>query len=174
MKKINIAIILFILLGLLLTAYFNNDPIKKQFKPKTYKAFCEILKVERLNKKVIEETTQLNLLNKGIKDLKGIKLFKNLEKLYFFSNQITDISPLAELTNLRILDLGCNQITDISPLAELTNLKILSLVKNKITDISPLYKLTALEKIHLDGNKEINQKDIDSLKQYLKNCKNYD
>ena len=66
----------------------------------------------------IDSVTIMDARNKGIKDLKGIELFTNLQWLHFGSNQVTnlDISKNLELTalscrnnQLKNLDIGNNK-----------------------------------------------------------------
>lgn len=66
----------------------------------------------------IDNVTTIGMFNKGIKDLKGIELFTNLQWLHFGNNQVTDldISKNLELTalsctnnQLKSLDIGNNK-----------------------------------------------------------------
>lgn len=74
----------------------------------------------------ISSTTNIDVRNKGIKDLKGIELFTNLQWLYLANNQVNnlDISKNLELTSLSCTN---NQLKnlDIS-----NNKKIISLQCN--------------------------------------------
>lgn len=55
--------------------------------------------------------TELYGVNRGIKNLHGIELLKNLKKISLWDNQITDISPLFRLDKLRVLDIEDNPLT---------------------------------------------------------------
>lgn len=136
-----------------------------------------------LYKSDVEKITNLNALDKNIKDISGIenlvnlktlqlpknqikdisslKGLTNLKDLYLGSNQIKDISVLKELTNLQNIELSGNQISDISALKELTNLYSISIIANRIKDISALEGLTNLKYVGLAGNKIV---DISALK----------
>lgn len=92
----------------------------------------------------VRNITELDLSDKGIKDISALAYFKNLQQLQLEMNQLTDISPLQGLTNLERLYLGGNQISDISLLRGLTNLIDLSLDNNPINNISPLQGLSNL------------------------------
>lgn len=98
------------------------------------------------------QTTSLDLLNKGIKDISGIECFTNLTELNLGNNQISDLAPLAGLTNLTDLYLWANQISNLWPLASLTNLALLKLDENQISDLTPLANLTNLTKLWLHSN----------------------
>ena len=100
----------------------------------------------------LEEITELDGREKGIKSIKGLEYCKNLTHLYLQKNNISDISPLSNLTNLESLSLWENNISDISPLSNLTNLTGLLLWENNISDISPLSNLTNLKWLMLDKN----------------------
>ena len=73
--------------------------------------------------KIIELWLSLNLLT----DISGIKLFKNLKRLYMNNNKIKDISVIQYLKNLEILyihnlKLKSDQIEYINSLKNLRNL----------------------------------------------------
>ena len=67
----------------------------------------------------IDSVTIMDARNKGIKDLKGIELFTNLQWLHFGSNQVTnlDISKNLELTALSCRN---NQLKNLSKLKTLS------------------------------------------------------
>ena len=68
-----------------------------------------------------------DLQNNKLTDISGIKLFKNLKKLYLYENKLTNIILLKKLTKLESLFIGYNQITDISVLKYLNKLEILGI-----------------------------------------------
>ena len=95
---------------------------------------------------------ELHADSKGIRDLTGLALATNLERLELRHNLITDISPLRNLTRLENIKLRDNLITDMSPLAKLINVGWLGLEENRITDLSSLSGLVKLDGLGIDGN----------------------
>ena len=96
--------------------------------------------------------TNLHADRKGIRDLTGLELATNLERLELRHNLITDISPLRNLTRLGNIKLRDNLITDVSPLAKLINVEWLGLENNRITDLSSLSGLVKLDGLGIGGN----------------------
>jgi len=131
----------------------------------------EILELEKIIGKEIEETYDIDFLTVGYKSadnkIIGLGLYScNLEEIHFIetfpdliilslsSNNIENIYDLKNLINLNSLDLSSNKrIKDISVLQYLFNLKHLDLSYNKnVKDISPLQNLTNLERLELTDN----------------------
>ena len=98
---------------------------------------------------------QLNLSNKGIKDLSGIEIFAkyNLEWLYIDNNEITDLTPLSTITSLTKLNASNNKIQDLSPIQGLVNLETMNLTNNELIDISVLSNFNNLKYLYLKNNK---------------------
>lgn len=116
----------------------------------------------------------LDLRNRDIIDITGIKYAKNLEKL-LIDNEIENYIEISELVNLKelvitnsnlenvafienlnkmtVLNLSNNKIEDISFIGKLTNIKSLYLNRNKIVDISPLKNLFLLNNLYLNNNR---------------------
>lgn len=117
---------------------------------------------------------QLDLSDRGIKDITGIRFFKNLESLklghnfpvtktlnnndiikfnesvskgftWDNRNLVQDITEIASLTNLKFLDLSYNLVQDISPLSNLTSLESLKIPNNPILSLDPLNNLKNLK-----------------------------
>ena len=91
----------------------------------------------------------LRLSYNNIKDISGIKLFKNLKALELHNNKIKDISVIKDLTELTDLYIGDNKITNISVIKYLKNLKFLNieylkLESNQIKYIKSLKNLKTL------------------------------
>ncbi len=95
--------------------------------------------------------TELDVQNKGIKDLTGLEHAQNLKKLTLFHNDISDVSPLSKLIRLRWLYLGHNPISDVSPLSTLTGLRALDIGFTDISDISSLKALKNLDFLGIHG-----------------------
>ena len=108
---------------------------------------------------------ELNLRDKGIKNISGLEYAVNLVDLNLRNNKIVDIGPLAKLVKLEKLTIRENKIEDISPLAELTKLKDLSIHSNKVQDITPLENLQELEILTLRGNEISNLSPLKGLRE---------
>jgi Leucine-rich repeat (LRR) protein len=130
-----------------------------------------------IDKDTLEKITDLNLENKGIKDLKGIEKCINLKRLILANNSIKNIQPIVNLKELEELDLTSNPIENIEPIKDLINLRSLTFgqhttgetIKAKITTLEPLRKLINLEVLRL-GHLKLNQIDLSPISQ-LKNLK---
>ena len=112
-----------------------------------------------------DDITELYLGWNELTDISGIRLFKNLKKLWLNENKITDISDLKDLKTLII---AINKIKDISVLKYLNNLEFLNIKDLKL-------KSDQIEYIKLLKNLEIlysprGFKDMSVLNQ-LKNVK---
>ena len=81
-----------------------------------------------------DDTTVINVSNKGLKNLPDLSRFKNLIKLYCSNNQLTSLPPLNK--NLKILYCDINFLTSLPPLNE--NLKYLYCSNNELTSLPPL------------------------------------
>ena len=96
-------------------------------------------KVLRLKNRKIESLTEINGFEKlrtlkvldlegnRLRDLKGIKILKNLKELYVSNNSLTEVKELQDLPHLQALDLSYNKIQDISGLEYLRKLKELKI-----------------------------------------------
>ena len=83
--------------------------------------YCQINNINPDN--IIE----LDLSDNELTDISGIKVFKNLEKLYLLNNKLKDILVLKDLIKLQGLYIRWNNIKDISVINSLINLKELSI-----------------------------------------------
>jgi Leucine-rich repeat (LRR) protein len=132
-----------------------------------------------LYKSDVEKITELNLQDKGIKDIRGIGSLSNLSKLTLLNNDIKDISPLSDLVNLRYLNIGninhgylnYNDIRDLTPLKSLSNLQVLhAYCLSGLENLEPLSSLENLKELSLLGDLKLrNIEPISNLKglQYL-------
>lgn len=98
------------------------------------------------------DVTELDLTDKGIRDISDLAKCTQLQTLNLKGNQISDLSPLEGLENLTWLCLWDNDISDVSPLGVLTQLTYLDLEDNDITNINALSSLTNLTELYLDDN----------------------
>ena len=106
----------------------------------------------QLTKEDMLRLTDLRADRKGIRDLTGLELATNLERLELRHNAISDLTPLRNLTRLGNIKLRDNLIVDVSPLAKLINVGWLGLEDNRITDLSPLSGLVKLDGLGINGN----------------------
>ena len=89
--------------------------------------------------------TTLRATGRGIRDLTGLELADNLERLNLTFNEIADLSPLADLRRLRELSVPHNVVSDLKPLEGLTELRSLGMVGNPVSDLSAVAELRGLE-----------------------------
>ena len=102
-----------------------------------------------------EEIKSLMVNARGIKNIKGIEIFKNLIMLDISENEIQEIpKELEQLKSLRILLINDNQISDLgSGILSLVNLEVLTASNNKINKLtSDIGKLVNLEQLQLQNN----------------------
>jgi len=126
-----------------------KDPILK-------KCLSEALKIEKnkLTIKHLSKLENLNLAQKGIKNIGGLQHCINLKSLSLAHNQVADLKPLQRLAKLESLSIAKNgTLINIGPLARLSNLKSLNAEQCQIVDISPLQRLTKLESLNLNYNR---------------------
>ncbi len=100
----------------------------------------------------MEGLSELDVRNKGIRDLAGLQFATNLSRLLLNDNQISDISPISGLTELHQLQIERNTISDISPVRDLKNLTFLNFRRNQISDISPIAGLINLNVLWFSVN----------------------
>lgn len=120
--------------------------------------------VERLDK--IGEITDRN--GTILIDFEQIGLFKSYIELNLSNRNLTTLDILEGMTSLQTLNLNNNNITledkksqDI--LKSLTNLKVLHMKNNNIKDLTPVNSLKKLKHLNIQGNPEINLKDIEDI-----------
>ncbi len=95
----------------------------------------------------------LDLRDKGVRDLSGLHYAVHLRWLHLPHNQVSDLSPIAGLIELREFWARHNNISDISPVRGLTNLTHLEVDDNRVSDISPLRNLNNLVDLRINRNK---------------------
>uniref|UniRef100_A0A8W8KGC5 Leucine-rich repeat and coiled-coil domain-containing protein 1 n=1 Tax=Magallana gigas TaxID=29159 RepID=A0A8W8KGC5_MAGGI len=98
------------------------------------------------------DSTELCLIDSGIKSLQKIPLRPQIQVLNLHSNFIHRIENLFHLRNLKHLDLSANQISKIEGIENLTNLRTINLSCNHLSDIRGLNGLRSLVKINLSYN----------------------
>ena len=95
--------------------------------------------------------TTLEAPSQQIRDLTGLELATNLEKLDLLGNEVADVSPLRDLPRLSDLGLGGNRVADLTPLSSMVGLRNLWLTDNPISDLSPLRQLRQLQSLFVGG-----------------------
>lgn len=115
-----------------------------------------------------ENLEYLDASNLSLKDITPIKNLTSLRSLYLQRNEIADISPIKKLKDLEIVSLNGNLLETIDSLSGLTGLRELYLRENRIADITPLNKLTKLNVLEIGGNKIKKADAISNLKKLQK------
>lgn len=114
--------------------------------------------------KNLEKLSITNYVNITYGELDEIGKLINLRELTIWNAELTNISALSNLINLEELSLDYNSISDIQPLANLVNLEILQIVSNNIQDISAISSMSKLQELEIYDN-EI--KDISPIKNLM-------
>ena len=108
----------------------------------------------------MERLEELEVPNRGIRDLTGLQFATNLKELFLggwgTGNQVSDLSPLAGLINLRALSSGNNPVSDLSPLKGLKNLTHLNFNSTLVSDLSPIAGLINLKTLYFSDAKVFN------------------
>lgn len=94
---------------------------------------------------------RLDASERGITNLEGIQMLRNLASLDLSNNLITDITQISQLMHLRELNLQGNSISVITPLIKLRKLNTLNLRENPISDFDPLSQITSLHELDLSN-----------------------
>ena len=118
--------------------------------------------------KGLKKLTQLKTLWLGrnqLTDVKGLENLSQLAELQLQDNQLTDVKGLEKLTNLKGLWLNHNRLTNVRGLEKLTQLKSLNLMDNRLTDVRGLEKLTQLKSLNLMGNRLTDVRGLEKLTQ---------
>lgn len=79
-----------------------------------------------------------------IRDLSGLELFHNLNRLWVADNKVSNLAPLAGLDKLSYLNLSGNDVVDLSPLRSLTALQQVYLDRTEINTLDGLENNAAL------------------------------
>ena len=113
----------------------------------------------KITKADMEKIVELNFMETGVENLKGLEYAKNLTTLTLtYSSVINyagagDLGPIKrspKLKNLYMEDMRISKKTG-STIAEMKNLQILGFSLSTIEDISFVYKLPQLKKLYLSG-----------------------
>ena len=96
--------------------------------------------------------TNLQIREKNIISLIGLRYFENLTSVDFSGNNIVNIDDLAYLKNVTTINLNNNKAASLEPLRYLDNLRDLFLSNNQLSTIEPIQYLTKLKKLWVTGN----------------------
>lgn len=114
------------------------------------KGIKDIREIEGLNK--VYELIDLNLAGNQIKFISNLDNLKKLKILNLRNNLIGTIKGLENLKNLEELYLDGNKIQEIQGLNNLVNLKVLNLNSNQLNKIQGLENLINLERLYIGDN----------------------
>jgi hypothetical protein len=106
-------------------------------------ADCVKQTIYDLHASKVEQITQLNCSNAGIKSLVGLGKFYALTAVNLADNQLTSIDEIGKLGRLQTLILNNNPIKDMTPLLQLLHLQDLQLEKITTMDCTPAAQLLA-------------------------------
>ena len=109
----------------------------------------------------MERLEELEVPNRGIRDLTGLQFATNLSRLYLGDwgqkgNQVSDLSPITGLIELRALFFSDNPISDLASLKGLKNLTYLNFSNTLVSDLSPIAGLINLKNLYFSNAKVSN------------------
>lgn len=110
-------------------------------------------KENEITKGFLSTLEDLDLSDKGLKDLKGIQFASNLISLNLNKNDIKNANHLRNLSKLTNLELSENKLEDVNFLSNLKKLKTVDLDSNNIANVPCLNNLRNLVSINLSNNK---------------------
>ena len=152
---------------ILLNLYLNgNNPIKGKREEYTEE---ELSKIDEIGK-ILDRGGNIYL------DKEQLNLFKNYKNINLSYQNLTSLEVLDGMTQLESLNLSNNKITlkdEMSKkiLSSMTNLKFLFLTNNEIEDASAINELTNLKILYIEGNSNINLKEIENVISNLDNLR---
>jgi len=120
--------------------------------------YCSDLNSTKITRLPLEQLTELDANNRGIRYLDGLEALINLTLLDLRGNNIgaaAELWPLDSLYNLRQLNLRENQIFDASPIFKmmaLSNLEVLELNDNNLVTLQGIENLYNLRVLTLADN----------------------
>ena len=99
-------------------------------------------------------TGSLTLSTCGIKSIRGLQAYTNVENMYLNNNQISTLLPLSKLTNITYLNVSNSGLTDksVEGLSGLTNITVLECCQNYFTTLSFTDQMTKLTLLNALGN----------------------
>jgi WD40 repeat protein/predicted Ser/Thr protein kinase len=167
----------------------DDKPVQQKVEPANAVADNEstaVAALEKLGAKISRDEKQpgkpvIEVILVGTKqvtdaDLKLLRFFTNLQRLYLYDNQVTDagLENIQDLRSLQVLQLSYMQITDagLKHLKELKNLFILTLWDVRVTDagLKELKGLQRLSELHL-RNTKVTDAGVKDLQNALPKCR---
>ena len=115
-------------------------------------SFTYDINESEVTKEFLSSLQELDLSDKNIISIKGIRYATNLKALNLSGNKICDISEIAYLSSLVILELDENKIREIDCLKNLKNLKSLMISYNAIKELPDLSKMLKLTFLDISNN----------------------
>lgn len=99
-------------------------------------------------------TGSLALSTCGIKSIRGLQAYTNVENMYLNNNQISTLLPLSKLKNITYLNISNSGLTDksVEGLSGLTNITVLECCQNYLTTLSFTDNMTKLTLLNAMGN----------------------
>lgn len=98
------------------------------------------------------DVEELDLSDRGIRDISSLSICKNLVKLDLSGNAISDLCPLMNIPGLEWLDISDNQLLDLKPLIGLGTLRTIDASGNSISSTTSIGAMTALTELDLSEN----------------------
>jgi len=93
--------------------------------------------------------TRLACTNAGITDLKGLRVFSQLQHLSLHNNHIASLSELATLSELRELNVADNALIDASGILSLLKLEKVDLRNNPALECRELVQLQSFTQVEV-------------------------
>ena len=99
-------------------------------------------------------TGSLALSTCGIKSIRGLQAYTNVQNVYLNNNQISTLLPLSKLKQITYLNVSNSGLTDksVEGLSELTNITVLECCQNYLTTLSFTDNMTKLTLLNAMGN----------------------
>lgn len=99
-------------------------------------------------------TGSLALSTCGIKSIRGLQAYTNVQNMYLNNNQISTLLPLSKLKQITYLNISNSGLTDksVEGLSGLTNITVLECCQNYLTTLSFTDNMTKLTLLNAMGN----------------------
>lgn len=145
---------------------FIKEHIDDPFGEEIWEEESMFMQYIRMFETPLEKITYVDLENRNLENLDGIKKLKNLEILFCDHNKLENIDEVQFCEKIEYLDIDNNKITNIDFIENLKELKELRFSYNKLENIDIIKKLKKLEMITFDHN-NFSKEYENELKEYL-------